>query len=76
MWASYYGRKATVRTLLQGGAHVNSKDNVRNQMMMIMVMIIVKVLTMMMMMMMMIVVIMMRMEMIVDNDDRRSMYLC
>ena len=65
MMASYKGRLECVRTLLEYKADINAKDMVRNQMMMTMTLIIV--LTIMMKM-------MMRIEMIVDNDDSRSMY--
>ena len=54
MMASRNGDLYIVRTLLDGGADVNAKDKVRNQMMM---MILLTILIMMMMMMMMIVVI-------------------
>ena len=74
MMVSYNGRLEIVRTLLQSGADVNAKSNVRNQMI-IMMMIIFIVLTIMMMMMMTVV--------INDEDgddcrydDRRSMYWC
>ena len=60
-----YGHLECVRTLLEYGADINAKSNVRNQMMMMRLII---VLTMMMTKMMM------RIEMIVDNDNRRSMY--
>ena len=63
MMASYSGHLEVVRTLLEYKAAVDAKDNVRNQMIMMKMLIIV--LTMMMMMMI---------EMIVDNDDGRSMY--
>ena len=59
MMASWYGHLDVVRTLLQAGANVNAKSNVRNQMMMMM-MIIIIVLTIMMMMMMI---------MFVSNDE-------
>jgi hypothetical protein len=36
MMASSYGHHEVVRTLLQAGADINAKDNVRNQMMMMM----------------------------------------
>ena len=65
MWASKNGHLECVRTLLEYKADINAKSNVRNQMMM---MTLIIVLTIMMMIMMM------RIEMIVDNDDRRSMY--
>ena len=60
MRASYYGHLNVVRTLLEGGAYVNAKTNVRNQiacMMMMMMMIIILLTILIMMMMMMIVVI-------------------
>ena len=63
MGASENGHLDCVRTLLEYQADINAKTNVRNQMMM---MTLIIVLTMMMMM--------RRIEMIVDNDDRRSMY--
>ena len=65
MLASWKGELECVRTLLEYQADINAQNNVRNQMMM---MTLIIVLTMMMMIMMM------RIEMIVDNDDRRSMY--
>ncbi len=40
MYASYYGHHEVVRTLLQGGADVNVKSKVRNQMMMMMIIIV------------------------------------
>ena len=64
--ASWNGQLECVRTLLENQADINAKSNVRNQMMM-MTLIIVLTIKMMVMM-------MMRIEMIVDNDDRRSMY--
>ena len=48
MWASRNGFLDVVRTLLEGGANVNAKDKVRNQMMIIILLTI--------MMMMMIIV--------------------
>ena len=64
------GQHEVVHTLLQGGANVNAKDNVRNQimitMMMMMMMTIIIVLVIMMMMIMV--------ENIIDNDDERWMY--
>jgi len=68
MYASWNGHLEVVSTLLKAEADVNAKNNVRNQMMMIMMM--------MMMMMMIVINVMIRIEMFVDNDDRRSMYLC
>jgi len=65
MYASWNGHLEVVSTLLKAEADVNAKNNVRNQMMMIM-----------MMMMMIVINVMIRIEMFVDNDDRRSMYLC
>jgi len=41
MMASWKGYPEVVRTLLQGGADVNAKSNVRNQMMMMMIMIVI-----------------------------------
>ena len=61
MNASYKGHLDIVRTLLEGGAIVNAKRNVRNQMMMMMMVILLTIL--MMIMMMMIVVI---------NDEDRD----
>ena len=66
MTASAKGHEDCVRTLLEYKAEVNAQSEVRNQMMM---MTLIIVLTMMMMIMMMM---MRRIEMIVDNDDRRS----
>ena len=37
MRASEYGHHDVVRTLLQGGADINAKSEVRNQMMMMMI---------------------------------------
>ena len=65
MMASYNGHHEVVRTLLEGGADVNAKSNVRNQMIILM-MITFIVLTLMMMMMMMM------MMMIVINDEDRD----
>ena len=66
MGASGNGHLDCVRTLLEYKADINAKTNVRNKMMMMM-MTLIMLLTIMIMMMLMI-------EMIVDNDDRRSMY--
>jgi hypothetical protein len=41
MEASENGHLGVVRTLLQAGANVNAKTNVRNQMMMMMMMIVI-----------------------------------
>ena len=41
MWVSMNGRLDIVRTLLEGGAHVNAQSKVRNQMMMMMMMIVI-----------------------------------
>ena len=60
MMASYNGHHEVVRTLLEAGANINDKTNVRNQMMMIILLIIFLML---MMMMMMVVVI---------NDEDRD----
>ena len=68
MAASRNGHLETVRTLLEFKANVNAKTNVRNQMMMMMTLIMLLTIMMMMIMMMLMI------EMIVDNDDRRSMY--
>ena len=54
MWASWNGHHDIVRTLLEGGADLNAKNHVRNQMMM-MIIILLTIL----MMMMMIIVMMM-----------------
>ena len=43
MRASQNGHLDIVRTLLDGGANINAKDKVRNQMMMMMMMIIIVV---------------------------------
>ena len=43
MIASQYGYHDIVRTLLEGGANVNAKTNVRNQLMMMMMMVVVVV---------------------------------
>ena len=51
--ASGNGHEDTVRTLLENGADINAKDNVRNQMMM---MTLIIVLTIMMIMMIMMIV--------------------
>jgi hypothetical protein len=40
MIASQYGRHEVIHTLLQGGADINAKDEVRNQMMMMMMIVI------------------------------------
>ena len=71
MKASFNGHLEVVRTLLEGGGDVNAESEVRNQMI-IMMMIIIILLTIMMMMMTTIVI----NDEDVDNDDRRSMYLC
>jgi hypothetical protein len=66
--ASANGHEETVCTLLEYEADVNTKDNVRNQIMIMMMM-------MMMTMMITVLTIMMscrRIDTIVDNDDRRS----
>jgi ankyrin repeat protein len=62
MWASWDGHHDIVRTLLEGGANINAKNNVRNQMMMMMMLIIVLTILMMMMMMMM--------KIIIYDEDR------
>jgi len=66
MWASQYGRLEVVRTLLEAGALVNDKNNVRNQMMMMMIIIII-LLTILMMMLMMIVIDVFMLK--IDNYD-------
>ena len=43
MRASEYGHHDVVRTLLQGGADINAKSEVRNQMMMMMMIIMMAV---------------------------------
>jgi len=68
MRASRYGYHDIVRTLLECGGDVNDKDNVRNQMMIIILLTIL--------MMMMMIVVNDEDRDVVDNDDRRSMYLC
>ena len=60
MNASWYGHLDIVRTLLEVGANLNDKNNVRNQMMMMMMIIIIILLTILMMM------------MIVINDEDRD----
>ncbi len=52
MWASKYGHHEVVRTLLECGADVNDKTNVRNQLMIIIITILFTILMMMLMMMM------------------------
>ena len=61
MRASRYDHHDIVRTLLEGGADVNAKNNVRNQMMII---ILLTILIMMMMMMMIVIN-------VEDRDDCR-----
>ena len=56
MGASEKGHLDIVRTLLEGGANLNAKDNVRNQMMMMMMIIILLTILIMMMMMMIVVI--------------------
>ena len=75
MWASGNGHHEVVRTLLEGKADVNAKNNVRNQfmmMMMMMMMIIIIVLTIMIMMMMILIVVI-NDENGYDCSDIRSM---
>ncbi len=60
MWASWNGHHDIVRTLLEGGANINAKNNVRNQMMMIILLTIFLLLLMMMMM----------MKIIIYDEDR------
>ena len=43
MWASRWGRHDVVRTLLKGGADVNAKDKVRNEMMMVIMIILLTI---------------------------------
>ena len=72
MWASVKGHLDVVRTLLKGNAAVNAQNMVRNlMMMMMMIMILLTIL-----MMMMMIVVNDEDRDVVDNDDRRSMYLC
>ena len=61
MWASRWGRHDVVCTLLKGGADVNAKDKVRNQMMIIIMML--------MMMMLIVLTIMMLMMIVINNED-------
>ena len=49
MAASQNGHEVVVRTLLEGGADVNAKSEVRNQMMMVMIIILALTIIMMMM---------------------------
>ena len=56
MGASRNGHHDIVRTLLENGADLNAKTNVRDQMMMMMMLIIVLTILMMMMMMMKIII--------------------
>jgi len=60
MWASWDGHHDIVRTLLEGGANINAKNNVRNQMMMIILLTIFLLLLLMMMM----------MKIIIYDEDR------
>ena len=62
MYASLNDHLQVIRTLLEGGADVNVKNNVRNQMMMMM--------TMMMMMMLMMMMMMMMMMIVINGEDR------
>jgi len=71
MWASVKGHLDVVRTLLKGNAAVNAQNMVKNLMMMMMIMILLTIL-----MMMMMIVVNDEDRDVVDNDDRRSMYLC
>jgi len=66
MAASWNGHDEVVRTLLQGGADVNAKNNVRNQMIMMMMMIMIIILLTILMMMIMVI--------IVNDDDRNLIY--
>ena len=76
MMASRNGYHDIVRTLLEAKADINAQNNVRNQMMMLILLIIFLMLMMMIMMILILLLLMMRIEMFVDNDDRRSIYLC
>ena len=67
MWATQNGHLKIVRTLLEYGVDVNAQSDVRNQVMMISLIV---------MLMMIVFNDEDRDYTIVDNDDRRSMYLC
>jgi cell division septal protein FtsQ len=71
MGASWYGHHDIVRTLLEGGANINAKDNVRNQLMMMMMMMIIILLTILMVMLMMVIVIDVFMLTIDNYDDSK-----
>jgi len=64
MWASMKGRLDIVRTLLEYGADLEAKDEVRNQMVMMMMMTIMIVLN----------IVMFMMKMISINDKDRDDY--
>jgi len=68
MGASENGHLEVVRTLLEGGADINAKNNVRNQ---IMMMIIIILLTILMMMLLMMIVIDVFMLLIDNYDDSK-----
>jgi hypothetical protein len=61
MRASLNGHHEVVGTLSEGGADVNAKDKVRNQMMIIIMML--------MMMMLIVLTIMMLMMIVINNED-------
>ena len=78
MNASGNGHLNVVRTLLEAGADLNAKTNVRNQMMMMMMMvtmiiIIIILFTILIMMMMMMMIVVINDE---DGDDCRSLIWC
>ena len=61
MGASELGKLEVVRTLLEGGALVNSQTNVSNQMRVMMIMLTTRIMMM----------VMIKVENIIDNDDGR-----
>jgi ankyrin repeat protein len=71
MWASQNGHLKIVLTLLKYGVDVNAQSNVRNQ-----AMVMTIILSLIIMLMMIVFNDEDRDYTIVDNDDRRSMYLC